>query len=45
MNVFVKLPIVVRVDNVEVIVMAGNIDVTSHTKHADIMSMSLWKME
>ena len=36
MQIMVKYPVMVRVDNVGAIFMASNIMTTSHTKHVDI---------
>ena len=36
MNISVKLPVMVRADNVETIFIARKINTTSHTKHMEI---------
>ena len=36
MKIIVKYPVMVKVDNVSVILMASNITTTCHTKHVDI---------
>ena len=36
MQIVVKYPVMIRVDNVGAIFMVGNITNTSHTKHVDI---------